>query len=47
MYNVPSATCEIILVLCFQLNGLRLTPSPERKQCMMYAILLQIGCQAF
>jgi hypothetical protein len=45
VYNVPSATCKIILVLCFQLNGFLVTRTPERKQCMMYAILLQIGCQ--
>jgi hypothetical protein len=47
VYNVPSATCKIILVLCFQLNGFLLARTPERKQCMMYAILLQIGCQVF
>ncbi len=47
VYNVPSATCKIILVLCFQLNGFLLSRTPERKQCMKYAILLQTGCQVF
>ncbi len=47
VYSVPSATCQIILVLCFQLNGFLSARTPERKQCMMYAILLQIGCQVF
>jgi hypothetical protein len=47
VYNVPSATCKIILVFCFQLNGFLVSRTPERKKCMMYAILLPISCQVF